>query len=283
MAENGEALHVFPDANVTAELAYQFEQGGHWQRAVKYLLLTADTAGRRFEPRQAAVILEHALELVNKIPETERAPSEIEVLQKLAAIYWASYDARTVDTYQALADRAAHYGLADVEVRALLDMAIPLAVLGGADLYLRALDRALEAQLRLGEGDSLTRAAMRVFTFAGEWARANHPGDTEECRNVIALLRGAGDRRLLGEVQFELGFTLRNSSEYREALRCAEEGFSILLEGYEENPYLSFSFKMYEDLVSTCRLFLGEWGEALRKVEQRVEMVEKNGDHLSAT
>ena len=45
MAEHGEALHILHDAGVAAELAYQFEQGGDWRRAVKYLQSAADTAG----------------------------------------------------------------------------------------------------------------------------------------------------------------------------------------------------------------------------------------------
>jgi hypothetical protein len=51
------------------------------------LQLAADTAGRRFEPRQAADILEHALKLVKKLPEGERAEHETTILEKLAKIY----------------------------------------------------------------------------------------------------------------------------------------------------------------------------------------------------
>src|ERR1700731_3016354 len=92
MAENVEALHAMRDADVGPELAYHFEEGGDWPRAVRYLLSEADTAGRRFEPRQAVDILEHALELVNRIPEKERAETEVEVLQRLATIYSSSFD-----------------------------------------------------------------------------------------------------------------------------------------------------------------------------------------------
>ena len=131
LAETAEALRAFPEAVIAAELAYQFEESGDWLRAIKYLQLAADTAGRRFEPRQAAEILEHGLELVNKIAEAERAQSEIAILGKLANIYQASYDPRAAETYEALAGRAAHYGLAEVEAGALLEMAFPLALVSG--------------------------------------------------------------------------------------------------------------------------------------------------------
>ena len=81
-----------------ALLAGHFEQGGDWLRAIKYLRLAADTAGRLFGPRQAAVILEHALELVNKLPDVERAEHEIAILEELGAICNASLDSRAVGT-----------------------------------------------------------------------------------------------------------------------------------------------------------------------------------------
>ena len=284
MGEAAEALHVFPEPEGLTELAYQFEEGGDWLRAVKYLQLAADTAGRRFETRQAAGILEHVLELANRIEGTERAQAEVGILGKLAAIYSSSFDPRAVPTYEALAARAIHYGLADVEVRALLEMVFPLATFAGADEYMRALGRAHQVLSRFRDGDTLKQTWMRALylcrrTAAGKW----DPGDLEECRNLAAKIREAdGDRRLLGEVQLGCGYALLLLSEYREARRSAEEGFAILLEGYEENPYLSFNFQLYEHLVCSCLLFQGEWGQALRKTEQRVEMVEKNADRQSA-
>lgn len=163
VAQNAEALHVKDEAEVAADLAYHFEEGGDWPRAVKHLLSAANTATRRFEPRQAADILEHALELVNRTPETERGPSEIAVLQKLAPNYAGLYDPRAVETYEALVAAAARCGLVDVEVRALREMSFPILVFGGDDLYHHVLNHARDAVSRSGEGDTLRRAAWLVF------------------------------------------------------------------------------------------------------------------------
>jgi DNA-binding winged helix-turn-helix (wHTH) protein/tetratricopeptide (TPR) repeat protein len=283
VGENGETLHVMREANVSAELAYQFEEGGDWLRAVKYLLVEAETAGRRFEPKQAAAILEHALDLANKIPEAERAHSETQILQKLSAIYSVAFDPRAVETYEALADRAAHYGMTDMEVRALMEMALPIAHFAGIDRYNLALERAREVLSHSNGADTLDRAAMRLIVKqcrgVGKW----EPGDLEQCKNLIAKIREAGDRRLLGEIQFYICYPLFNSSEYLEARRNAEESLAISLEGYEENPYLKWNFQSYGHLVISCHLFLGEWGKALRNIQQRIEAVEKNGDQQSTT
>jgi predicted ATPase len=72
-----------------AYLADHFEQSGDWSRAIQYLQVAADTAGQRFEPRQAADILEHSLELVKKLPQRERAEHENTILDRLARIYVA--------------------------------------------------------------------------------------------------------------------------------------------------------------------------------------------------
>jgi len=152
-----EALHVVPGAEIATALAFQFEEGGDWPRAVKYLLLEADTAGRRFESRQAVSILEHARELVSKMPEAERAQSEIAILQKLAAIYSSSYDLKLLRSTRRGNLRisgctGAHCALVDVEVCALLGIALPMAWVG-ADRYVEAVERAFDALQRSGEGD----------------------------------------------------------------------------------------------------------------------------------
>ena len=51
--------------------------------------MAADTAGRRFEPGQAAQILGRALELVKKLPDAEHAEYETAILDRLAKIYMA--------------------------------------------------------------------------------------------------------------------------------------------------------------------------------------------------
>jgi predicted ATPase/DNA-binding winged helix-turn-helix (wHTH) protein len=89
VGERLEALYAQRLGGVALELAQHFEQGGDWLRAIKYSQLAADTAGRRFEPRQAADILENALGLLKKLPDGERAEHETTILNRLAKIYIA--------------------------------------------------------------------------------------------------------------------------------------------------------------------------------------------------
>jgi predicted ATPase/DNA-binding winged helix-turn-helix (wHTH) protein len=87
VADRLETLYAQRLGEAAPELAQHFELGGDWLRAIKYLQLAAETAGRRFEPQQAAEILEHALELVKKLPDAERAGHVTTILEKLAETY----------------------------------------------------------------------------------------------------------------------------------------------------------------------------------------------------
>jgi DNA-binding winged helix-turn-helix (wHTH) protein len=285
IGERLEAIYAGPLREVAAtQLAYHFEEGCDWARAVKYLQVAANDAGKRFEPQQAAAILQHALELVMKLPVSERAKSEIEILQRIASIYASAFDPRSLEIFKNLVDRASLYDLPEVEFSALLDMAVPLAVFTGIDAYMRSVDRARDLLGPPAQTDSLKRAVMRARcecyrACASKWA----PGESERYWDLVAKVRESGDRRLLAEVEFTLTYSLFNSSRYREAQQYANEASAIMFEGYDDNPYLWPYFNVLELVVSLSHLFSGEWGVALEKMNQRVLMVEKNRDPIGAS
>jgi DNA-binding winged helix-turn-helix (wHTH) protein/tetratricopeptide (TPR) repeat protein len=271
--------HVEPLNAAATWLADHFEQSGGWLRAIKYLQLAADTAGLRFEPRQATEILEHALELVKKLPEAERTVSEIEILEKLATIYVVLIDdTHAVQSYEALAARAAHEGLIDVEVRALIEMAYPLSWTS-SERSLEALERALRLSAR--QDDPNLRARTRASCFAQRlWQRWN-PKDVEEFHDAFAAVLNAGNRRILVPYFADCGFVSWIASEYREACRSLIESRVIKLETVEENPFLSAPYLRGQCIVlPKALLFLGEWGEALREIEEVTAMLDKNADYV---
>ncbi len=266
--------HLEP-LNEAAWLAGHFEQGGDWLRAIKYLQLAADTAGRRFEPRQAAEILEHALELVKKLPEAERTVSEIEILQKVATTYLALGDGmRAIQTFEVLAACADHDGLIDVEVRALLDMAFPLSW-SSSQRSLEVLERALRLSAR--QEDLFLRARTRARCFALRLWQGWNPQDAEEFHHAFAEILKADDRRILALCLPDRGFISWLSSDYAEARRSFLESRVLQFETLEENPYLSSPDIFGQHLVLPLNLlFLGEWGEALREFKDIIAKLDKN-------
>jgi tetratricopeptide (TPR) repeat protein len=278
--ERLEELFLQCPGEVAAELAHHFEESRDWFRAVKYLRVMADTAGRRYAHREATAILQHALALVSNLAEDLRADIETEILRKLATIYLVSFDMRVVETCEALADRAAYYGLIDMEVSALIEMAYPLSWIS-SQRCLKVLERALELSAR--QKDPLMRARTRASCLVRRiWAGGWDPGDAEECRETLSEIRQAGDRFVLASHLIDYNFIQWVSSEYREAQRNAVESLAILHDQVEENPYLSTAYWQSQFILPWSLLFLGEWGEMLREIEVGLAMADKNGAHYRA-
>jgi hypothetical protein len=74
------------------ELADHFEKCADWPRAIKYLRLAADRARRLYAHREATVLLQQALELATRLPDSDRVTAETEILEAVATIDVASFD-----------------------------------------------------------------------------------------------------------------------------------------------------------------------------------------------
>jgi hypothetical protein len=265
---------------VAPGLAHHFEEASDWPRAIKYLRLLADTAGGRFAPREAEALLHHALELSARLPDTERTTSETAILEQLAALYVVSFDTRAVETYEALAARAASYGLIDLEVKALIDMTYPLSWID-AGRSLEAVNRAL--RLSVQQRDALRQARTRASglvrrIWTGGW---NHQ-DAEDCRQAMEEIRRGGDRLTIAAHLIDFNFIRWASSEYRAAHQDVIESLPIVVDGRTDNPYLNFAHWLSEFTLPWSLLFLGEWGEALRTLATEITLADKNGDHYRA-
>jgi hypothetical protein len=254
------------------ELAHHFEMGADWKRAVYYLGLVADTARRRYAHHEAAAVLEHALELLNRLPDAERSFSSIEILEKLAGTYVVLFDPRTVETYELLASRAAEQGLVNVEVRALIGLALPMASISSQQ-YLAVLDRAL--RLSAAETDPVLRAKTRSTCLVRRMAATGwNRQEVEECRDYLQSMRESDDPATRASYLIDYGFIQSFSSEYRKAHRNAAECVELLLAECEESPYQSIAHW----LTHRSLFFLGEWGKALREIDAAISTLEKNGD-----
>ncbi len=257
-------------------LAYHFEHGGDYARAVKYLRVAAQTAGRRYAPREATAHLQHALELAGRLPDSGRATNEFAVLEELAAMYLVSFDTRAVQTYETLAARAAASELIDVEVRALVSMAYPLSWID-AERSLAIVDRALRLSTR--QRDPLQQARTRVSCLVRRiWTGGWNARDAQDCREAVEQIRQSGHRHLLAAYLIDSNFIRWTSSEYRAAHQDVVDSLEVLGDQIVDNPYLSFVHWLSQFTLPWSLLFLGEWGEALRILAAEITLADKNGD-----
>ena len=282
IGEEMETLFSDRLSEAAPELAYHFEQASDWQRAVKYLRVAAETGRRRFASLEAMASLQRALELSSKLPEEKRAISEIEILEQLGMIYSLEYDRRAIDNYEAMASRAAHLGLIDVEARALIGLAYPLMWIT-SDRCLKVLERAL--LLSNSQSVQLLRASLRMNCFFYRiWAGGWNSQDAEECRIALNEIREVGDPVTFSYHLAQYSLIQWISSEYRDAHRNLSGTVSKMLETVEEN-YLNLSLAVWVNQLfgSSSLLFLGEWGEALREYRSGIAMLDKNGQQYRAS
>ncbi|HVP00239.1 MAG TPA: AAA family ATPase [Bryobacteraceae bacterium] len=265
------------ESEVAAELAEHFEQAGDSPRAVKYLQMAADSAKRRYAPRDAVAILKQAEQSVERLSEPDRPVLEMQILEQLGMFYMALADIpEAVQTYRELVALADHHGRVDVEIRALLDMAMP-AALHSAQLYLETLDRALELSAR--QEDSLLGARTRARCLAwravaGRW-RAE---DAENCRKAMAEIEQSAGLVALAEHRVWYAYLQSLSSQYRDAQRALTESVALLLTQDNLNPFFGGIYHIQRYLIPRNYRFLGNLGQSLKEVDATVALFE-NADY----
>jgi hypothetical protein len=193
--------------------------------------------------------------LISRLPEAERAITELPVLEKLATIYFFCSDIRCIETYEGLTERASTYGNIEVEIRALLDWSYCLSSIH-ADRSLELIERALGLIDAL-EDDVLSARAKMSCLAARIWFGGWRPRDAEEVRRMVPLIRQTSDRELLAPYLVDYSMIQWASSEYREAHQSVSEAVEILTQERTENLYLSLAYQksqIYsEDIESSQR------------------------------
>lgn len=279
--QRGETLEqVFASAldDVVPELARQFERAAEWSRAVKYLRRAAELAVRRYALAEARANLQHAFDLAGRLPHSERPAVETDILLSLGGLDVVTFDARDVETLTLLRQRAAHYGLVDIEAKTLVDLALPVARRDGK----RALEL-LDDALRLSQAqrDPLLRAQTRSACMVrristGGWSEE----DAAECEQGLAEIRRLGTTHDVARHVLDATFIGFYSSRYREAQRGALDSLALLLAERGERYYLSDAVSHWtrDAVVPWSLTFLGEWGAALRDLDAGIARAERNAD-----
>jgi len=276
IGERLETLHSQQLQDVGSELAYHFEESADWPRTVRYLRLAADAAEQRFGHREAIELLQRALEFTRRLPAAEGSTTEIEILERLADILYASLDAKAPQAYEALAARAAQCGAIDVEVRALISTA-SIILFVDADRSLRCLDRALELSMQQAP---LARAASQAACYFWRVHCAWRDTDAADSAKALEEIQRAGDGHVPGEFLVWYAYSLMHRAEYRLSRQYATEGLRELTRGLTGNPCATLTQIQASIVLFLDALFLGEWGEALREIDLAIAAVSKTGNDV---
>ena len=161
---------------------------------MKYLLLAAHNASRRYAHAQAIAVLERARELVAKVETPRRQELDLHVLERIGNAYHALGDIeRSVSTYRGLATQAAEAGLLTAIAEALVRRPHALE-------SIPFFERALEIDPTFG---SAYVSLSRIYSNLGEAGRAReYARKAYEWRYSVA-----GDERLSMAYQYHYEVT----------------------------------------------------------------------------
>jgi DNA-binding winged helix-turn-helix (wHTH) protein/tetratricopeptide (TPR) repeat protein len=163
LAEGLEKLRTPVEVEMGAEVALHFEEGRDYERAIRYLMVAAQNATRRYAYRQAIDVLEHALALVPRVAADRGQELELQVLERIGNAYYALGDlGRSAQAYEAMATRAADAGLLAAQVEVLTRLAYPAESI---PFFLRAVE--LDPDLA-----SAYLGLSRIYSNLGEAERA---------------------------------------------------------------------------------------------------------------
>jgi DNA-binding winged helix-turn-helix (wHTH) protein/tetratricopeptide (TPR) repeat protein len=279
LAERAEELlpdsdEAAPDTalELASELALHFEHGRDFERAARYLILSAENAGRRYAHRNAAVILEHAAGLLSGIRPDEARILQLEILERISDARYAIGDLDgSAEADGAVIALAEERGLKATQVNALTRLARVLAFTD-PDACVTVCERAVRV---CGMHDDPLLQA-RTEMLAGTWHIITNGWSKQQADRCAAARKKIAEA--LGPEKpayYEILYAHVQAlhGEYRDAYEIARSGLERAVETRSLVVYLSSLSSL-----ALALMHLGWWGELRGAVESGMELSEKNGN-----
>jgi DNA-binding winged helix-turn-helix (wHTH) protein/tetratricopeptide (TPR) repeat protein len=271
MAQRLEALTTPVDRAFASELALHFEAGRDYPRAIRYLLVMAGNAARRYAHRDAIQVLHHALELLEYVSAAASGAFEIEILEKLSDVLYAQGEMQqSAEVDQRVAELAARAGLKTVQVNALTRLARALAFIE-PERCVAVCERAMQVSRTHNDPLLAARAEMLMACWhivSSGWRQA----DAEACAAARSRI-GSLSSELPAYYEILYAHVQCTEGDYAGAYQTAMAGIPKSIE--DDNLVVYFSAHS-----SLCHalMHLGRWGELLDTASRAAEVAEKNGN-----
>lgn len=284
-AIGGRLEAIYPPAErdaVAGELAGHFARAAEWRKALTYFRMALRIAIRRFAYSDALAMLDRANELIAGMPAEMRPATEIEFLDRRAAIYVATHDLRAAETHAALLKKAAAQGDVDMQVRCLLRQA-QVASWRDKALCLHLL-KDVEA-LSVEQRSSPARALTRLNVFIRRiWIDGWNDEDVRLCEETVALLRAEGESLTTARAMIDFGMIGVFASRYRDVCQSLRVDYQYIIDhaNYRDEPDIPRALWMHDIGVPVCLLFLGDFAGALAAFDEAVARYEANGNHAES-
>ena len=251
------------------ELALHFEGGHDYQESIRYLIIAAKNAARRFAYRDSIEILQHALKLIPMVATGNRAEPEIQALVQIGDTHYAVGNmADSAQAYEKAASLAAEAGIGPAQVTALIRLAHPMGLID-VDRAVAAVEQA--DQISASLNDPMLRARTQILASCARlYYHTWRSQDAElyaSAKETIQSLSGGQ----YPEMHYAHLHPLQGG--YQEALKIAEDGILKISETTNTVAYL-----LALGAKAVALIHLGRLGDALHVMRTAIERAEKNGN-----
>jgi tetratricopeptide (TPR) repeat protein len=259
-------------SQLAAQIALHFEEGGNFEAAVRYMILAAKSSARKFGYRDSIRVLQHALQLVDRIQANVGAELETQIFEVIGDAQFAlGAMAESVRAYETAATRAAQANLHAVQVGALACLVRPLGLIDPRR-GIEAIDRASQLATTLHDPLLVARTQMlaaAIRLLYDKWTKEN----AELCESAYETLGSLSDSVTASYDRMIYAHTQLLQGKYQAAFVLIESGESYL---DDTSSLMAHFFAMSGKTVALLRL--GRWGEVLQIVRAGRELAHKNGN-----
>jgi tetratricopeptide (TPR) repeat protein len=278
----GERLEeIYPPdlrGDLAVRLAHHFAFARDWARALNYLRAALQVANTRSARRDAATILDRAVELAANLPEPARLSAEIEFLEWRAALETAAHAPRAHETYALLAEKAGQCGDIDTQCRALVGLSYTISWLD-VGRSLGVLDEVLALCER--QSDPIQRDLTRVTAYARRvWGYRWSRSDRDACEEALVRLQRHGDPSTIAWAQANFSMVCMLSTRYQEAHDFVDDSYRVLCRAAQNlGEADSARVTWIRHVGLPWSLYsLGNFGAALAEYDAGIAILEKNDD-----
>jgi len=219
-----------------------------------------------------AADLEHALELLAKLPDGESAAGQMEIMQKLGAIYFALEDfSRSISILETVAERATRTQDSLSEILSLFQLGVIWGRISAPDVA-RISSRLLELCDR--EKDPILRRRARMGGLLlrlsiGDWKEQG----ARQFRDELAAVRSHLDSHALAAHVAEYALFQFSLSDYQDSLHSLEEALPLLVQAGDIRHRFGLT------TLIMVLAFSGNWGKAMLIARDAVATAQKNENH----
>jgi len=263
LAQRLKAFYNLCRQELASELALHFEGGRDHEQAVRYLILAAENAAGRFAYRDSIEILQHALQLAEKVGPAPRNELEVQVLECIGNAHFAlGALVPSAEAYAAAAERAQLAGLKAAQLHALTSAMYPLGFIDPVQ-GIAALEEAVKVSMSINNPAQLASTQMLASgcrLVFGTWSRA----DADLCTSSYETLLQLDPSKLDPYQRIAYAHVALLKGNYAETLDLCERSVSeasVSRVGHVVNFLVNFGALSARTIAF---LYKGELGKALQ-------------------